>query len=114
MKITRLEVGLRPSKRVERDYAAEAIEHDGRYFYRVGDTTIEITRFEYQRGIENPVLYYFSTALILHNEMESARANGSGQNWPEGPAAPIDPENPWRCKGPHQGPEDSGSTDPGE
>lgn len=47
-------------------YPAEAIEDGGRYFYRVGHTTIEITELEFNRVVKNPRLYYFSTALKLH------------------------------------------------
>jgi hypothetical protein len=48
-------------------YAAEAIEENGRHYYRVEDTTVGITKSEYDRVIGNPCLYYFSTALRLHN-----------------------------------------------
>ena len=51
-------------------YEAEAIKDSERYYYRVGDTTIEITKNEYERVIANPRLYYFSTALSLHNVIE--------------------------------------------
>ena len=51
-------------------YAAEAIEEKGRYYYRVGDVTVELTKVEYERVIANPCLYYFSTALKLHNVIE--------------------------------------------
>jgi hypothetical protein len=48
-------------------YAAEAIQENGKYYYRVDDTTVEIAKSEYNAAIGNPYLYYFSTALRLHN-----------------------------------------------
>jgi len=51
-------------------YDAEAIKASGRYYYRVGGTTIEVSKNEYDRVIANPRLYYFSTALKLHNLIE--------------------------------------------
>lgn len=47
-------------------YTAEAIEDSIRHYYRVGDVTIKITKYEYENVIINPYLYYFSTALKLH------------------------------------------------
>jgi hypothetical protein len=51
-------------------YNAEAIDDCGRYYYRVGKRTIEISKNEYDRVIANPRLYYFSTALKLHKSVE--------------------------------------------
>ena len=51
-------------------YAAEAIEENGRHHYHVDDTTVEVTKHEYDRVIANPRLYYFSTALKLHKLIE--------------------------------------------
>ena len=48
------------------EYNAEAIEAGGRCYYRIGATTVEVTKHEYDRVIANPRLYYFSTALKLH------------------------------------------------
>lgn len=47
-------------------YFAEAIESGGKYFYRIDGYTIEIKKWEYEKVIGNPRLYYFSTALKLH------------------------------------------------
>lgn len=47
-------------------YAAEAIEDENRYYYRIDNVTIEITEPEYNYVIRNSYLYYFSTALKLH------------------------------------------------
>jgi hypothetical protein len=51
-------------------YDAEAIEASGRYYYRIGATTIEVTKNEFNRVLANPRLYYFSTALKLHKLIE--------------------------------------------
>jgi len=48
------------------EYLAEATEAGERYYYRVSDTTIEITKIQYDHVIANPNPYYFSTALRLH------------------------------------------------
>lgn len=46
-------------------YLALAIELDNRYYYKVKGWIIEITQTEYERVVNNPYLYYFSTALKL-------------------------------------------------
>jgi hypothetical protein len=50
-------------------YVAQLITNFGRYYYREGDKTMEIEAWEYERVLANPRLYYFSTALKLHNEL---------------------------------------------
>jgi hypothetical protein len=75
--------------RNEHHYLAEAIAHEGRYFYRVDGITVELRDHEYQRVIANPRLYYFSAALKLHHRIKRAEALGLGANWPEQPAAPL-------------------------
>jgi hypothetical protein len=50
-------------------HAAQLIKNSGRYYYREGDKTMEIEKWEYARVFANPRLYYFSTALKLHNEI---------------------------------------------
>jgi len=52
------------------EYDAQTIDAGGRYYYRIGDTTIEVTRHEYDRVIGNPRLYYFSTAVKLHKVIQ--------------------------------------------
>jgi hypothetical protein len=47
-------------------YEAEAIEHRGYYFYRVGKRVIIIEKWEYERVRKSAVLHYFTTALKLH------------------------------------------------
>ena len=50
-------------------HAAQLIKNFGRYYYREDDKTMEIEIWEYDRVFANPRLYYFSTALKLHNEL---------------------------------------------
>jgi hypothetical protein len=50
-------------------YVAQAIEYRGRYYYCIGDRIVEIAKWEYDRVIANPRLYYFSTALKLHKRI---------------------------------------------
>ena len=57
----------------ENKYWAEAIEDKGRFYYRAKGVTIEIGEPEFRKVIENPSLYYFSTALKLHFRIERAR-----------------------------------------
>jgi hypothetical protein len=60
----------------ENNYWAEAIEQDDGFYYRVGSTTIPISEREFRRVVDNPSLYYFSTALQLHVRIERAREGG--------------------------------------
>lgn len=95
-KVTRLRIGshttseLRARNRIDRlagkaptsqeppdddnNYWAEAIEDEGRFYYRAKGVTIAIEESEFRRVVENPSLYYFSTALKLHLRIERARA----------------------------------------
>ena len=72
MRIIKLKICLSESSLggvVEHDlfkYFAHAIEYQGRYYYQVGSEIVEMTRLEYLKVINNPYLYYFSTALKLH------------------------------------------------
>jgi len=50
-------------------HAVQLIKNFGRSYYREGDKTMEIETWEYNRVFANPRLYYFSTALKLHNEL---------------------------------------------
>ena len=74
----------------ENNYFAEAIEHEGRYFYRVDGVTVQAEHYEYERVITNPSLYYFSSALKLHHRIRKAKELGIGYDWPLSAAAPID------------------------
>ena len=73
----------------ENNYFAEAIEHQGQYFYRVDGVTVEAEQYEYERAIANPRLYYFSSALKLHHRIRKAKELGIGYHWPSKEAAPI-------------------------
>lgn len=73
----------------ESNYLAEAIESQGRYFYRINGITVEAKKYEYAQVIKNPRLYYFSSALKLHHRIKKARELGLGLNWPTQAAAPI-------------------------
>lgn len=73
----------------ENNYLAEAIECQGVYFYRVNGVTIKTDKYEYEQVINNPRLYYFSSALKLHHRIRKARELGLGLNWPAQVAAPI-------------------------
>jgi len=75
--------------RDENNYVAQAIEHEGQYFYRVNGVTVEALKHEYERAIANPRLYYFSSALKLHFRVKKARELGLGLHWPKQVAAPI-------------------------
>ena len=108
MQITQLHIGLHQSNqptikrqwltlrnrfvpivfyRNEHHYLAEAIAHEGRQYYRVDGTTVELEQHEYQRVITNPRLYYFSAALKLHHRIKRAKVLGLGAHWPDQPAA---------------------------
>jgi hypothetical protein len=73
----------------ENNYLAEAIEFQGHYFYRINGVTVEAEKYEYEQAINNPRLYYFSSALKLHHRVKQARELGLGLNWPTKDAAPI-------------------------
>jgi len=72
----------------ENNYFAEAIEHQGEYFYRVDGVTVQAEQYEYERVIHNPRLYYFSSALKLHHRIRKAKELGLGSDWPKSKAAP--------------------------
>jgi len=75
--------------RDENHYAAQAIEYESQYFYRINGVTVQALKHEYEQAIANPRLYYFSSALKLHFRVKKARELGLGLRWPEQPAAPI-------------------------
>jgi hypothetical protein len=52
-------------------YSAQLMKNFDTYYYREGDKAMEIEVWEYKRVLANPRLYYFSTALKLHNEILS-------------------------------------------
>ena len=57
----------------EHNYWADAIQRGDEFFYRVGDTTVPISEYEYRMVIANPNTYYFSSALKLHYRIKHAR-----------------------------------------
>ena len=59
----------------DNNYWAEAIEDQGKFYYRAKGITIEIGEDEFRRVVENPTLYYFSTALKLHSRIERLAAD---------------------------------------
>jgi len=69
MKITKLKVLCGN----DFQYFSEAIENNGRYYYRINNVTLEINEYEYNHVISNPYLYYFSTALKLHCSIENKK-----------------------------------------
>jgi hypothetical protein len=71
------------------EYIAQAIKFDGQYFYRANQVTVEINQYEYEHVIQNPKLYYFSSALKLHHRIRKAKELGLGLAWPKENAAPI-------------------------
>jgi len=75
--------------RDENNYLAEAIEFQDRYFYRINGVTVEAEKYEYEQAINNPRLYYFSSALKLHHRVKKARELGLGLNWPTKDAGPT-------------------------
>ena len=62
------------------NYWADIIKDGDRHFYRVGETAIEISEFEYGYVLANPNLYYFSQTLKVHVRLPRAR---------QGPAAQV-------------------------
>ena len=54
-------------------YWAEAIEDGDKFYYRADGTTVEITKYEFCEVMDNPRLYYFSTALLLHYRIKRAK-----------------------------------------
>ena len=60
----------------ENNYWAEAIEEGGRYYYRAKGVTVDIAKWEFDRVVRNPNLYYFSTAAKLHQRIRQAKAGG--------------------------------------
>lgn len=61
-------------------YSAHAIEINGRYYYSALDRLVEISKQERDSVISNPKLYYFSTALRLHNRIKGQVATSINSN----------------------------------
>lgn len=65
-----------PPPNDEHNYDAQVIEDNGRFFYRVGNTTIKISEHQAHRVIGNPHLYYVTVAQILHYRIRHKRLHG--------------------------------------
>lgn len=64
---------LHPDPPDDKDnYWAEAIKLGDSYFYRIGQTVVPATEYEYRMVIANPNMYYFSSALKLHCRVQRA------------------------------------------
>ena len=53
----------------DNDYAAEVLIDGDQFSYRARGVTVPITEHEARMVIGNPYMYYFSTALKLHNRI---------------------------------------------
>ena len=51
-------------------YWAENYEDADHHYYRARGVTLRITREQFHKVVNNPHLYYFSTALKLHLQIE--------------------------------------------
>jgi hypothetical protein len=74
-KTTTLRIGLVGTRNPgqpddENHYWSEAIEAGGKYYYRAKGVTVETTEDRYRKVIQNPHLYYFSSALWLHFQIQ--------------------------------------------
>jgi hypothetical protein len=58
-------------------YTAWAVEVGDKYYYQIGKTFVQIEKWEYDRVVKNPNLYYFSTALKLQNLIRMKNPNES-------------------------------------
>jgi hypothetical protein len=58
-------------------YTAWAVEVGDEYYYQIGKTFVQIEKWEYDRVVKNPNLYYFSTALKLQGLIRMKNANES-------------------------------------
>jgi hypothetical protein len=60
----------------ENDYQAVIIRERDRILYQARGVVIPIMEDEAQQVERNPFMYYFSTALKLHNRIERAKLTG--------------------------------------
>jgi hypothetical protein len=67
----------------ESHYWAEAIEEDGKHYYRAKGVTVETTEDRYRKVIQNPYLYYFSSALWLHLQIQGELKKRDENAWAE-------------------------------
>ena len=57
------------AQRSDNDYPAEVLNDGDQLRYRARGVTVPITEHEARMVIGNPYMYYFSTALKLHNRI---------------------------------------------
>jgi hypothetical protein len=57
-------------QQADNDYPAEVLIEGDQFLYRAKGVTVPITEYEARRLIDNPYMYYFSTALKLHNQIK--------------------------------------------
>ena len=69
---------FKPQKSADYDYIGIAIEDQGNYYYWARGVSLKISKQEYQYIKSNPKLYYFSTALKLHIQIEQRLNVGPG------------------------------------
>jgi hypothetical protein len=57
-------------QQADNDYPAEVLIEGDQFLYRARGVTVPITEYEARMVIDNPYMYYFSTALRLHNQIK--------------------------------------------
>lgn len=66
------------------EYAAEVLKDGNRFLYRARGATVPISAQEARLIVKDPYMYYFSTALKLHNrinrQIERPGENGNGES----------------------------------
>ena len=60
------------------NYWADIFKDGDRHFYRVGETAVEISEFEYGYVLANPNMYYFSQTLKVYVRLLRARRGSGG------------------------------------
>jgi hypothetical protein len=63
----------------ENNYWADLIKDGDQHFYRVGETAVEISEFEYGCVLANPNMYYFSQTLKVYVRLLRARESPAAQ-----------------------------------
>ena len=57
-------------QQADNDYSAEVLIEGDQFLYRARGVTVPITEYEARMVIDYPYMYYFSTALRLHNQIK--------------------------------------------
>jgi len=63
---------FKPAPSPDYQYTGLAIEYAGAHYYWAKGVSVKISAQDYRRIKSNPKLYYFSTALKLHCQIEQA------------------------------------------